>query len=85
MKHFKYIFYLTTPKNTGAVTSTQKIHILEIQYPKIYSADSCLLNMPDPPPGVDQRVKFAWIMGMGKVVRMGMWLTENAHRFAQFT
>ena len=35
MKHFKiHLLFNNPPKNTGAVTSTQKIQILEIQNPQ---------------------------------------------------
>ena len=34
--------FFNNPKNTAAVTSTQKMQYLQIQTPKKYSADPCL-------------------------------------------
>ena len=41
MKHLKIQHLSDNPKNTAAVTSTQKIQIFKIQNPRKYSADPC--------------------------------------------
>ena len=42
MKHLRIQHFFNNPKNTAAVTSTQKIQIFEIQNTKKYSTDPCL-------------------------------------------